>query len=64
MSLIEQIRKLAVKGIQSHHKTRQNGMQKMTFYLAIHGLLEISEKQDRKTIMQLVELSAEGVASE
>ena len=39
-------------------------MQKMTFYLAIHGLLEISEKQDRKTIMQLVELSAEGIANE
>ena len=63
MSLIEQIRKLAVKSIKSHHKTWQNGMQKMPFYLAIHGLLRIYKKRLR-IIMSLVELSAKGLASE
>ena len=36
----------------------------MAFYLPIRSILEIGEKQNWKTIMSLVELSAGGVASE
>ena len=59
----QRVKKLVVKGIQSHHKTRQNGMQKMPFYLSICGILEINKKQ-LKIIVAFVELSARGVASE
>ena len=39
-------------------------MQKMPFYLSICGILEIGEKQNWKTFLPLVELSAGGVANE
>ena len=40
----QRVRKQVVKGIRLSYKTRQNGMQKMVFYLAICDILEISEK--------------------
>jgi len=42
----QQVMKLIAKGIKSHHKTRQNVMQKMSFYFPICGILEIGEKQN------------------
>lgn len=42
----QRVRKQIVKGVKSSYKTRQNGMQKMPFYLSIYGLLEFSEKQN------------------
>ena len=45
----QRVRKQIIKGIKSHYKTRQNRIQKMSFYLSIHGLLKISEKQHKKS---------------
>ena len=40
----QRVKKQVVKGIQSHHKTWQDEKQKMPFYLAICGLLEINKR--------------------
>jgi hypothetical protein len=42
----QRVRKLVAKGVKSSYKTRQNEMQKTPFYLPIHGLWGISEKQN------------------
>ena len=42
----QRVMKLVAKGIKSSYKTRQNGMQKIPFYLAICDILEFSEKYD------------------
>lgn len=49
----QQVMKLIAKGIKSHHKTRQNVMQKMPFYLPICGILEISKDQTEKQLFRL-----------
>ena len=45
--------KLIAKGIKSSYKTRQNGMQKMPFYISICGILEISKDQTEKQLFRL-----------
>ena len=43
----QRVKKLVVKGIKSHHKTWQNMMKKMSFYLSICGLWKINTNRTK-----------------